>query len=192
MPERRFQFTHTFTKEEPHYTHREKIEKIDAEELDIKVRMERGPKQHQIGTLCIEPIIDGKHLARVCRKGEKSYRQPWYFSAKGATEVIVELDYRAREVGYPITYRFEVIVKSKGRCFIATAAYGSPLHSKLDVLRKFRDNSLNKNSLGKALVKTYYEVSPPFARIITKSKGLRSISRKILNHLVSIIEEKLA
>jgi hypothetical protein len=49
------------------------------------------------------------------------------------------------------------------RCFIATAAFGSPWRTELKELRWFRDNILLKNSLGHYAVEIYYTYSPYWA-----------------------------
>ena len=51
-------------------------------------------------------------------------------------------------------------------CFIATAAYGTPLHEDIGVLRAFRDEYLMLNPVGQAFVKIYYSTSPPIANVI--------------------------
>jgi len=60
-----------------------------------------------------------------------------------------------------------------GGCFIATAAYGSSLHSHVDILRNFRDKYLMTNRLGREFVDLYYRYSPSFAAIITKHEILK-------------------
>jgi uncharacterized repeat protein (TIGR02543 family)/uncharacterized delta-60 repeat protein len=65
----------------------------------------------------------------------------------------------------------EDVVK-KG-CFIATAAYGSPLHPHLDILRDFRDTYLMPTKLGGELVDLYYKYSPSVAELIAKNKVLK-------------------
>ena len=57
-------------------------------------------------------------------------------------------------------------------CFIATAAYGTPLHKDIDVLRAFRDEYMMTNTLGKAFVKMYYTMSPPIANVIRGNEDL--------------------
>jgi len=66
------------------------------------------------------------------------------------------------------------------RCFIATAAYGSPYHSYVEDFRWFRSTYLLKTSLGKRLVSFYYKNSPRFADIIADSPALKSVARGIL------------
>jgi len=62
-------------------------------------------------------------------------------------------------------------------CFIATAAYGTPMAEEIQVLREFRDEYLFTNPLGQALVDFYYRVSPPMAEFITEHPSLKPIVR---------------
>lgn len=64
-----------------------------------------------------------------------------------------------------------------GGCFIATAAFGSPLEPHVQILRDFRDRYLLRHEAGKRFVGAYYRISPPLAGIISKSDTLRSIVR---------------
>jgi len=62
-------------------------------------------------------------------------------------------------------------------CFIATAAYGSPIHPHVKTLQDFRDKFLISSKLGRRLVNIYYKYSPRIADIITKHKSLRIVLR---------------
>jgi hypothetical protein len=62
-------------------------------------------------------------------------------------------------------------------CFIATAAYGTPMAEEIQILRDFRDEYLLTNAVGQALVGTYYRVSPPIAEFIAEHPGLKPIVR---------------
>jgi hypothetical protein len=62
-------------------------------------------------------------------------------------------------------------------CFIATAAYGTPVVQDVQILREFRDEYLLTNPPGQALVNIYYRVSPPVADFITDHPGLKPIVR---------------
>jgi len=63
------------------------------------------------------------------------------------------------------------------QCFIATAAYGTPMAEELGILRDFRDAYLLTNPMGQALVDLYYRVSPPMAEFIIEHPGLKPIVR---------------
>jgi hypothetical protein len=62
-------------------------------------------------------------------------------------------------------------------CFIATAAYGTPMAEEIQILRDFRDQYLVSNPVGEALVEFYYRVSPPIAEFITEHPSLRPMVR---------------
>jgi hypothetical protein len=77
------------------------------------------------------------------------------------------------------------------RCFIATAAYGSPLDEKVKTLRLFRDKFLLTNSLGKSFVEFYYKVSPQLADLIKQSDISKAAVRGVLFPIVFIVEKIL-
>ena len=74
---------------------------------------------------------------------------------------------------YHITANFEVT----NYCFIATAAYGTPMAEEIQILREFRDEYLLTNPLGQAFVDFYYRVSPPIAKFITEHASLKPVVR---------------
>jgi hypothetical protein len=67
-----------------------------------------------------------------------------------------------------------------GWCFIATAAYGTPMAEEIGILREFRDEYLLTNAVGQILVDFYYRVSPPVAEFITEHPSLKPIVRAVL------------
>jgi hypothetical protein len=71
-------------------------------------------------------------------------------------------------------------------CFIATAAYGTPMAPQIQVLRDFRDQYLITNPVGKALVEFYYKVSPPMAEFITEHPALKPVVRAALVPAVAL------
>ena len=75
-----------------------------------------------------------------------------------------------------------------GMCFIATAAYGSPMATEIDTLREFRDTKLSPNVLGKEFVRLYYGISPPLANAIARSEGLRRLVRLNLNPIIRTLK----
>ncbi len=69
-------------------------------------------------------------------------------------------------------------------CFIATAAYGTPLASEIGVLRQLRDRYLMPHALGRAVVGAYYELGPHAARVIAAHDELRAGVRAFLSPVV--------
>ena len=69
-------------------------------------------------------------------------------------------------------------------CFIATAAYGTPMANEINILRVFRDTFLMSNGPGTAFVDLYYQLSPPFADIIAVHPVLALLVRILLTPVV--------
>jgi hypothetical protein len=74
-------------------------------------------------------------------------------------------------------------------CFIATAAYGTPIAEQIDVLREFRDVVLLESAAGSQLVALYYQLSPPIADFIAGNELLRTMVRELLvDPMVWVVE----
>ena len=72
-----------------------------------------------------------------------------------------------------------------GGCFIATAAFGSPLAAQVALLSDFRDHFLMGNNPGRDFVRAYYRYSPPLARLISKQPPLKTVVRAGLIPLIA-------
>jgi hypothetical protein len=68
----------------------------------------------------------------------------------------------------------------KKQCFIATAAYGSPWQTEVNVLRAFKNQVLLRSKLGQKFVQFYYRHSPAIAEKISESEFLKTIVRATL------------
>jgi hypothetical protein len=66
------------------------------------------------------------------------------------------------------------------KCFIATAAFGSPMEPQVQLLRDFRDRFLLTTPAGRGFVALYYKLSPPVADVIAHSETLRAAVRTTL------------
>jgi YVTN family beta-propeller protein len=77
---------------------------------------------------------------------------------------------------------------STSSCFIATAAYGSPLDRHVSVLRKFRDRHLLTNPAGEMFCRFYSLYSPSIANVIRHHESLRTLTRWTLTPVIWAIE----
>ncbi len=73
-----------------------------------------------------------------------------------------------------------------GGCFIATAAYGSPMGRHVKLLRDFRDRFLLTNPMGRAIIYLYSTYSPSVADFIARHDALCLMVRWSLLPLVSV------
>jgi len=79
--------------------------------------------------------------------------------------------------------------KSGGKCFIATAAYGSELDPHVELLREFRDDVLLKSDLRGAFEKVlsaYYRYSPPVAEAMRRNRSAKLVIKWALVYPVFI------
>lgn len=68
----------------------------------------------------------------------------------------------------------------EGGCFIATAAYGSPMASSVELLRSFRKRFLLPSGWGRGMVRIYERIGPRAAAAIRPHWALRKAARIVL------------
>jgi hypothetical protein len=73
-------------------------------------------------------------------------------------------------------------------CFIATVVYGSADCPEVRLLQAFRDEILLRTHLGRMLIRLYYTIGPPIARVTHKIPFLKRLFLKILNCTIYLIE----
>ncbi len=83
-----------------------------------------------------------------------------------------------------VIYGNQLSFRTNDACFIATAAFGSPLAPHIEVLSQFRDKYLKTTELGVKFVHAYYHFSPPLADFISQSSLMRFVVRLLLLPLV--------
>jgi hypothetical protein len=83
-------------------------------------------------------------------------------------------------IGFDVGAATDLTIRALHPCFIATAAYGTPMAEEIQILREFRDKHLLTNPVGKALVNLYYTSSPPVAEFITEHPSLKPKVRAAL------------
>lgn len=123
----------------------------------------------------IEYLLTFETPSEVTRIRE-DFNSLWKIYSSHSAHVITDSDLRAPSRG-------------DRRCFIATAAYGTPFEPKIDVLRGFRDKKLNRNRMGRFLVRAYYLSSPPLALYIYAHPKVMSLVRRLfVERAVRIIQ----
>lgn len=75
-------------------------------------------------------------------------------------------------------------------CFVATAAFGTPMANDVQLLRRFRDVALRSNVLGELAVETYYTFGPGLAAFIGDSDVLRTTARSALQPIIDRVRAK--
>jgi hypothetical protein len=98
----------------------------------------------------------------------------------GDVDTIADVNAASTTITMDSPYSIRANFSGAGLCFIATAAYGTPMAEEIGILREFRDEYLLTNPAGQALVDVYYRVSPPIADFITGHPRLKPIVRAVL------------
>lgn len=77
------------------------------------------------------------------------------------------------------------VIKDDGFCYIATMVYGDYNHPNVIHLRKFRDNKLNKNKLGKMFVKFYYRYSPSWVKKMENNALINQLLKVFIDLIIN-------
>ena len=81
-------------------------------------------------------------------------------------------------------------VQQSGGCYIATCVYGSYNCPEVWTLRRFRDNYLSTNLLGKCFVKMYYAISPSLVKHFGETMWFKSFWKKHLDKFTCYLKDK--
>jgi hypothetical protein len=78
----------------------------------------------------------------------------------------------------------------KKACYVATCVYGSYDCPEVWVLRRYRDDVLEKTILGRIFIKAYYSISPSLVKIFGSNDFVRSIWKGQLDRIVAKLKNK--
>jgi hypothetical protein len=115
----------------------------------------------------------GANISLVAEPDEGCHFIRW----SGDVDTIADVNAASTTITMDSPYSIIANFRGAGGCFIATAAYGTPMAEEIQILREFRDEYLLPNAVGRALVDVYYRVSPPIAEFITEHPSLKPIVR---------------
>jgi hypothetical protein len=99
------------------------------------------------------------------------------------SQLINNLTNKLNEDSYFISNMSGKVAGNKN-CYIATLVYKDIDHPKVELLRNFRDNNLNKYYFGKLFIKLYYKFSPKLVKILTNHNYPQVIIKYILDILL--------
>ena len=89
---------------------------------------------------------------------------------------------------YKYEHPAQGVVAREG-CFIATAAFGTPMAKEINVLRRFRDSKMKPNAIGRNFVDLYYDLSPPLAQVIAQNKNMKALVRLALKPIIRFLDK---
>ncbi len=125
----------------------------------------------------------------------------WQHAIEKDSTIYKEYDIKGREISIKQTDLYAEKIKKydasykkpefkAGGCYIATCVYGSYDCSEVWVLRRFRDEVLDRTFFGKFFINVYYFVSPKVVKIFGENKVFRSVCRKSLDNLINVLKKK--
>lgn len=120
-------------------------------------------------------IFTVEDFRNICHFTDRQIKELIWESKRVTHDQIMELIERAKSMPKS--------AKPKG-CFIATAAYGTPMAEEINVLRTFRDRKLEPAYLGKRLILLYYRTSPSIAKIISQNEKMKAAVRYALKPII--------
>ncbi|KKK70369.1 hypothetical protein LCGC14_2924670 [marine sediment metagenome] len=139
------------------------------------------------------------HLAGKCNCG-KAIHYPknaihgdtWKCYKCGTVWTLAEKGEPLHTVGSrpPVTNSETPQESDSGSCFIATAVYYSYDAPEVLVLRRFRDDVLLKNKVGRIFVLLYYKISPYYAKRIKATGLFRNMTKHVLCIIVKYIRNR--
>lgn len=88
------------------------------------------------------------------------------------------------------TVRTEAPIEEKRGCYIATCVYGSYDCPSVWTLRRFRDQTLQKNRLGRVFIKVYYAVSPQLVEWFGDNEQFKRFWKGTLDVLVKKLHSR--
>jgi hypothetical protein len=116
---------------------------------------------------------------------------------KGGEEWIAEYTVKCKQCGLEKTedfwdnmytsYQARRGSQSSGRCFIATAVYGSTSAQEVVILQRFRDEFLNGFLIGRMFIRTYNRISSKMATFISRHSLSKAAFRFLLTPVIKLL-----
>ena len=111
---------------------------------------------------------------------KKSYAVLLFFQPGGLNQTTCLTVTPVRDYSYAEINGESEASSANPRCFVATAAYGSPLHKNLKLFRWFREHVLLQTSAGRSFVHWYNIYGPQGAKVVSAHPALAFFVRGVL------------
>jgi hypothetical protein len=158
-----------------HYSITANFKQITTEQFNLTISSTAG------GSVTIPGedtfAYDKGMVVSLVAQAEEGYH---FIEWTGAVGTIVDVNAVSTSITMNDNYLITANFWEGDPCFIATAAYSTPMAEEIQILREFRDEYLLTNPLGRALVNLYYKVSPSIAEFVTEHPALKPIVRAVL------------
>jgi tetratricopeptide (TPR) repeat protein len=166
------------------------ILKKEPANQEAKIELARW---HLCQAMDVDRFKDGKnkaimHMMKVVEivPNSASYRRSLgiLYSQAGKKDLAIEqiekaIELEPENIGFQKELE-DLKAEKGGGCFIATAVYDSPHSLEVELLRKFRDETLLTSQIGRIFVNVYYFLSPPVANFISDKKTIKYLLKFIL------------
>jgi len=131
-------------------------------------------------------------------RGVVTAAREWVPSTDGAHrgDVVIQIQRKSPVTGLPLRESLAPsessasAPKPSGGCYVATAVYGSYDAPQVWVLRRWRDNSLLKSSVGRVIVRGYYAVSPSLVARFGDRAWFTSAVRPGIDMFVALLRRR--
>jgi hypothetical protein len=76
-------------------------------------------------------------------------------------------------------------------CFVATAAYESPVAEPVRTLRRYRDKRLARTPQGRLFIRFYYRFGPYGAAVVNRFPVLKPVVRQALRPIIAYARKRI-
>lgn len=144
---------------------------------------------HLLGLAHTHPSVAAVNTVTTMISGPDFYAMGYNVGDEYLLRNLHTIDKQGISILYPPGYPDSALPKGPGGgCFIATAAFGSPLADEVSALSAFRDGVLLESRWGRAFVSGYYALSSGLAEMVEKNFAAKAIIRLHLFPLIRIIK----
>ena len=82
-----------------------------------------------------------------------------------------------------------ILEQESGSCYVATCAYGSYDCPEVQILRRFRDDTLKNIWFGRLFVCVYYAISPPIVHTFGNKVWFNRLCKSMLNKIITGLQK---